>query len=294
MRYIILLVSSLVCSEYAGAKCAYGGVYVEFPRPGQIAANSIFVIDYDRFNSAEEILRTEGNIYLFSEKDTVILEVIGSYETLNQYFQLVAKPKRALKVGQTYHIQVSGFGEYDTDVIDKLEFCWEVTASADFQPPRWVRSPLYRGNSVERPGCGPEKYAYFCSCISDSFQVAAIVQVKNITTGSMDEAIVVSRGGMFSIGHGMCGGPFRYYDSTNCEISFTLIDASGNRNADTLVPIQFASPNYNDSSAVYQCNCGEMKKDGTQDTADFAFGMIFFILLFTGGIVTYVILADQK
>ena len=293
MKRILFGFLFMMAAPVLKGMCLSGFIYVSFPSPGVIAGNSMFVITYDQWSDLDRTLEKGYPVYLYSDlQDTVNLKIETRYTIAWDFRQVVLRPARALMVGHSYRMHIDSLDAYSSEQLNWPETKWSVSVASDTTAPRWLKQPQYLGNSVERLGCGPEKYAYFCYCAEDNFQHAVIVRRKSPGSIVIEECIETPSLGMLLIGHGMCGGPFKYIDSTYCEISFRLIDASGNVSADSSVGIRYPAPDFNDPSAEYTCQCVEVKNNSGSPDVQGTDLMIIAIVTLVAGVCCYVVMID--
>lgn len=90
------------------------------------------------------------------------------------------------------------------------------------------------------------------------------------------------------IGHGMCSGEFDFEDGGEYEISFSLIDASGNRNDTLTKAIKFISPTDKDTGnneeKIY-CECP--KRDEEKKSNISVFIIVAITILSLTGLLIY-------
>ena len=90
-------------------------------------------------------------------------------------------------------------------------------------------------------GCGPAISISFKIKGEDKSELFVRASVKNEKSGTTTDYILNIEDGEVSIGHGMCSGAFNLEEGGYYEVSFCLIDQSGNKTSFTK-PIRFTAP----------------------------------------------------
>jgi hypothetical protein len=70
--------------------------------------------------------------------------------------------------------------------------------------------------------------------------------VKNLKTGSTTAYYLHPKVDQVSVGHGMCSGGFYFNEGTDYEVTFALMDASGNQSKGYSNPVRFTRPEVED------------------------------------------------
>jgi hypothetical protein len=89
------------------------------------------------------------------------------------------------------------------------------------------------------------------------------------------------------IGYGMCSGEFYFEDGEKYEISFSLMDASGNMTDSLTKRITFISPTDKDTGTVrdnIHCGCQE-KLENRESNFGIVVILVLTILTFSGFII---------
>lgn len=225
-------------SMKSNAECRLSGIDV-FPKTKAISSNSIFIVE--GFSMSQSVIRhlNKGNpIYLTSGNDTVCLKVLKILEGQFDLTQAILSPVTKLVPGKKYHLNIDSLNRFESLYFEKDSFDWNVSNLADLQKPIWTELPSYAFFNVEEYGCGPSIYAYFDGCFSDNSPVVVYAKVKNLNSNSIHDYYITPSGCSLRLGHGMCSGEFSFRENEEYEVTFSLMDASGNTSNETS-PIRF-------------------------------------------------------
>lgn len=244
--------------------CNTSGIYV-WPKAGEISPNSIFVIE--GYFESQNLIRQIGkmqHVYLMSDHDTVLCSVTKRYEGQFYLTQAVIVPNKLLVAGQTYRLFINHLNSTDSTDFNrnKDKFVWKVGHSTDKISPEWKNAPKEFYKGCTQFGCGPAISVTFCASTIDNSPVLVLARIRNMKNDSIAEYYIQADSCTFSVGHGMCSGPFVFEDSSEYEGTFHLMDASGNISNGPGVTVQFMSPSHRQgvqSEGGEICECGDSK-----------------------------------
>jgi hypothetical protein len=284
--FIALLIFFL--TGRASAECNSWGISV-WPRTNEISLNSLIIIE--GYFSSQEVIRglnKKYTIYLKADTTIISLDVIKTYEGQYSLTQALLRPTSKLISKTTYTLHIDSLDQYEKEDFYSNSFKWTVTDRMDNEPPNWLRTPILFNKQKIHYGCGPAKFVDFCVCYQDNSSVVIFAKLKEIKTDKIYEYLVTPDSTLLRIGHGMCAGEFDFEDGEKYEISFGLMDASGNRNDTLTKPIQFNSPTDKDTGKnkekIY-CECPKSTNEKKSNL-----GIIIFLattLLFMSGLIFY-------
>ncbi|MBK7128965.1 MAG: hypothetical protein IPM74_03140 [Crocinitomicaceae bacterium] len=243
----LLITLSLFISGISFADCAGSGLYC-WPDQTEVAKNPLFLITgYAMSQEVIHELTISKNVYLVSPKDKVELKLLQLEEGGYYLTQVGVYPERNLIPGETYHLKIDDMeGNLPTRYNEKKReyesVFWKVLDKKDTIAPVWIQRPAFDTTSTTYFGCGPARYAFFTAQVKDESPFLIRATLKNLDKNNETTFSFSMREGKIVVGHGMCSGEFSFGDSKNFEVSFDLIDASGNMTAWTGDPITFESP----------------------------------------------------
>ncbi len=283
-----LLLTILLVFLIAGQAFAIclGGTINVWPGTNTINQNSIIIVEgYGRSVDVIRKLNEKHKIYLRSGNSTIPLKVVKRYEGQFLVSQAILKPANKLIEGRSYTIHIDSLEGLVKEEFERAHFQWTVVKKNDSEIPKWSQSPTYINKSKISYGCGPASYVDFCVCIQDRSPVVVFSKLKELKTGRIAEYYVIPDTTILSIGHGMCGGEFEFEPGENYEISFSLMDASGNINDTLTKPIPFIGPMYKDSENVAEktpCECPKIEEESDSTTMGIIFMSSLLVLIMTG------------
>ncbi|MET0393801.1 MAG: hypothetical protein ABW019_11705 [Chitinophagaceae bacterium] len=232
----------------AHAKCTSSGIYTVSQNP-TLNQNGWVILEF--YASSQQLvaeLDKKYPIYLQAGKEIITLKPI---EVLRGEFlvtQVVFKPASTLKEGQTYTLHIDKLPEYETEPrqYNNGSGKWEavtfrVRGYTDEQPPAFTSLPAEHKKTMVQFGCGPDRWVCFSLAVQDESETFVRARVKNIGTGLVTEYILAIENGQVMVGHGMCSGPFHFSGGNDFEVSFRLVDQSGNKSKPT-TPVLFTAP----------------------------------------------------
>jgi hypothetical protein len=250
MMRLFVLTAFLLIRLTGYAECGEGSL--EFwPVTATIRQNPVIVIDgngsYGRCITSG--LGTYYRVFLQSGDEKINLQV---QETLTGHYdrmQVVLKPKKGLTDGQEYELIIEIVNPVDSTSRYCTEWLagskrpkWKVVAGMDTEAPRWISKPIFKDEYFEKMGCGNTVYANFKFAAADSSTYLVKASIKSLQSGNITTCLLRPQNNTISIGHGMCCGPFAFADGKDYEVTFGLMDASGNQVALTTCAIPFTRP----------------------------------------------------
>lgn len=251
---IFIAISFLIVSNLFG-RCISSG-YSVWPRSKTLVTNSIFILT--GYGNSQQIIHNLSiyNVYLESYTDSIKLDVLKIYTGEYGITQAVLKPTTKLSAGETYSLRIANLSGEAKHEFNNEDFSWKILDKSDNDNPQWQTLPSYIGKQWIRYGCGPEANAKFCICFDDNSPVIVLARLKEIKSGITNEYFVEPDSTVLSIGHGMCYGAFYFVDNWEYEVSFSLMDASGNKIDSLTTPISFIGPTEADSVILTtKCDC---------------------------------------
>lgn len=264
MKYIwIFTLLTIITTTDIHAECSSSGIRV-FPRTEVISTNPIFIVQgYALSQSVINQLNQRNSIYLTSGKDRISLTVIKTIKGQFSMAQALLKPTTELISGRHYKLNIDSLDEYELEDFLRDSIGWTASNEADNTKPIWQVPPSYKSKGVIFYGCGPAVLVNFCACISDNSPVVVYTKIKNLKTNSIAEYYINPDSSYLKLGHGMCSGAFNFDKGQEYEVTFLLMDASGNTSETETHPIKFISPTEKDlinHDEKVDCNCPPVKQ----------------------------------
>jgi hypothetical protein len=258
MKKHILAILIFFLTSRAFAECTSWGINV-WPRTNEISLNSLIIVE--GYFSSQKVIRglnKKHKIYLKSDTTKISLEVIRIYEGQYSLTQALLRPTSKLISNTIYTLHIDSLEQYEKEDFYRESYKWSVTDKIDNETPTWRRIPKYLKKQKIHYGCGPAKFVDFCVCYQDNSPIVIFTKLTEIKTGKIFEYFVKPDTTLLRIGHGMCSGEFDFEDGEEYKISFSLMDASGNRNDTLIKEIQFISPSDMDTDnnkETANCEC---------------------------------------
>lgn len=264
MKYFwIFTLLTLVTATDIHADCSGYGIRV-FPRNEIISTNPIFIVEgYEISQSVINQLNKRNSIYLTSGNERIPLKVIKTIKGQFNLTQALLKPSVELISGRHYKLNIDSLNEYEQVDFLRDSIGWTISSEADNQRPIWKVTPSYKSKGMIFYGCGPAVLVNFCACISDNSEVVVYTKIKNLKTNSIADYYIKPDSSCLEIGHGMCAGAFDFEEGQEYEVTFLLMDASGNTSETVTQPIKFSSPTEKDqinNDRKVDCSCPEVKQ----------------------------------
>ncbi len=248
MQRFLLLFVFLFCAAIVKADCSGNGISC-WPNTSTIKANPVFVITFYAVSQGiVEGLNTKNAVYLTLGKQIVRLKIIEV--CIGQFYltQVIVKPVTELLPGREYELVIDNLPAYERILKwDKQTFRsgppkWKVLSEIDTEFPRWVKLPEFKSKSIVYFGCGPSLAVNFGFAAADGSDLLVKTIVKNRKTGKFTTYYLESPDNNIAVGHSMCSGAFVFDTDDEYEVSFALMDASGNPGCVSTAPIYFTRP----------------------------------------------------
>ena len=240
--------SALMIQVNVFARCASNGIWC-WPSADVVNPNSILILEF--YGSSREVaegLDDRYPVYLKAGNQKLRLNVIEKPDGGFMLTQRVMKPEAALTCGVRYELVIENleaahrnYLKWDSQDQKFTSYSWMVSEKKDTTPPAWTGQPTFLSKSYSMFGCGPAKYVHFAVSTADTSPVFAKTSLKNLATGKISTFYLQIEEGRIAIGHGMCSGAFKLDDGTSYEVSFVLVDASGNISI-VAQQVQFRAP----------------------------------------------------
>ena len=235
IKFSLLIFLTLNLSMHGNCRWDYIKIW---PEAGKINLNSIFLIEgvFAPGHHPLQNINKGVKVILKSKRDTVSLEVIqsniGEYGNLSQ---VILKPMRQLKPNTKYEIVLVGFDcdiqrkyNEEKDRYDKNE--WTTTNIIDSIAPVFIVPPKEISKKYTSYGCGPGVEVFFNYKDQDASKCLIKAIVKDTKTDRITEYYLKPINDTISVGHGMCSGAFELENHEKYEITFIIMDSSGNSN----------------------------------------------------------------
>ncbi len=229
MRTSILILILFFRSYFSLSNCRDQWLRT-WPETEKINLNSIFVVEGVFRDKSLLDLNTKYPVYLKSKSDTIRLMLVKMNIGEAGLVQAIFKPYRKLKPNTKYKLVIDNLGYDDLSPRrgkKQEKSTWTTTNIIDSIAPIFFEKPQYLFSSYERMGCGPESHVNFLVIKKDFSDCLIKVKVKN-PNNTITDFLIASENDTIIVGHDMCNGAFALKQEGNYEISFGLIDSSGN------------------------------------------------------------------
>lgn len=249
MKNILLLSLLYLSTSNSFADCAGSGVYF-WPQTPTIKQNSIIVIEcYANSQPIISKLNSTYPIFLKSGDSKIKLNVqeicVGQFLLT----QAILVPEETLVAGLEYQLIIENMTDGEAlkqwnSTSAKYDLIkWKVESGTDNVKPTWTKKPDEEKKSYVLFGCGPGKNVGFNFAIYDESPVLLKASVTHSKTGKKTSYYLnVSSTTKVMVGHDMCSGAFIYNDGEEYEVSFDILDFSGNSTPWTYDNIKFTAP----------------------------------------------------
>lgn len=249
MRTILVLFFLSSISLHVSGFCTSRGISV-FPSGKTIRPNTIFVVEgYSQSQAVIEKLGKTYPVYLINGKTKIRLTVKETLKGGYLLTQAVLIPERQPKKGVRYTFVIENLPKEEGELtvwnkeLRKHEaIAFDVIENSDTIKPFFNLLPREIGKTNVMYGCGPEIWVQFGYHVIDSSEYLIKATVKNLSTNSSSSYYLDHGDSSVSIGHGMCSGAFMIDNGKKFEVTFALVDASGNTTEWVGESIQFTKP----------------------------------------------------
>lgn len=240
----------LIAGSPLFAECG-GSYYTVWPKSTTLNPNGIIVIDAttdksDYLNG----MNSKYPAYLVNGFERVRLIVFENHKSTEGLMQVLMKPERELKAGADYILKIDSLpldeaGPLKFNYITRKyePYQWHISEVTDSIAPQWKMKPSVARKSHHEFGCGPEFHVYFRYNIVDASPLILCTTVTNTETNTKSTYCVVASDTMVGVGMDMCDGEFTLKQNVIYEVTFDIIDASGNVTPWIGKPIQFTAAN---------------------------------------------------
>lgn len=248
MRSFILLTLTVFISTILSAKCANSGIR-SLSKSSVLNRNGLIILEF--YASSQAIVQDINKkypIYLKTKKEKVILLAIEVLKGEFQITQVIFKPSSELMENEVYELHIDNLPGYESkpetynaSLRKREALTFHTNNIADIEQPVFAGIPVETKKTMVEYGCGPARWVDFRFSEQDKSETFVITSVKNMNTGKLTKYILPIENGVVKVGHGMCGGAFHFDNGEAFEVSFTLLDQSGNKSHATPV-ISFQKP----------------------------------------------------
>lgn len=248
MHKIIVIILLSFSITIAKADCTSSGIWC-WPTRTTIKRNSIFILTF--YGLSQNLVSQLGKkhvVFLKSGKDKIPLLITEIHKGEFELTQVILKPDSELKSGLEYEIFIDSLSKYEgiekrnSETKKRETAKWLVSDNKDIENPKWMEFPKVNSKTMVEYGCGPAKWVNFSFRFSDSSDILIKTTVKSLKTLSETVYYLETENNEIKIGHGMCSGAFHFDKGNNYEVTFSLIDQSGNFSTQNSKPIRFSQP----------------------------------------------------
>lgn len=245
---LLLLIVLMIPASSLFAECG-GGYFTVWPESRTLNRNGIIVIGatYDKRDYLNG-MNSKYSAYLVNGSERVRLNVFENYKSTEGLMQVLMKPERELKAGADYILKIdslpvdeSGPLKFNYNTRNYEPYQWHISEVTDSIAPQWKMKPSVARKSHHEFGCGPEFHVYFRYNIVDASPLILRTTVTNTETNTKSTYCVVASDTMVGVGMDMCDGEFTLKQNIIYEVTFDIIDASGNVTPWIGKPIQFTA-----------------------------------------------------
>ncbi len=249
LRFLLFLIFlPAFCSS---ADCNSHYIF-SFPKSGgEISSDGIILLDfYAGSERVADSIAKGAPTYLVSGDQRIQLILEEQLKGEYNITQVVLRPETSLTVGNTYTLHIDGLDSYNHDIIYGIEgnrayrkskFYWTAKASSNVETPEWAQLPAASGTSSMLYGCGPKLQSNFTFISQDS--TATFIRVELFhEDGKSTTYIVLTENNKFSLGRGMCRGPFNFKEGESYEARFKLMNSNGNTSTEWTERIEVPNP----------------------------------------------------
>jgi hypothetical protein len=240
MRNVVLFIIAILFSVVATAKCAFSGIWL-LSQHSTLNKNGLIVLEFYGTSQALIVeLNKKYPIYFLSNKHKITLEPVEILKGEMQVTQVVLKPGNGLIEKGRYRLRIDNLpkDEREPGLYNEISSEWDrlfftITGDIDLKSPTIANDPVEMKKTFVVMGCGPSVFVHFQLSGTDNSELFVRAKVTNKTSGKITEYILPIENGVVKIGHSMCSGPFLFDNADNYEVSFVLLDQSGNKSAAT-------------------------------------------------------------
>ncbi|MDH4471040.1 MAG: hypothetical protein QE487_00445 [Fluviicola sp.] len=257
MRTILLVFFLSSISLHVSGFCTSRGISV-FPSGKTIRPNTIFVVEgYSLSQGVIEKLGTTYPVYLINGKTKIRLTVKETLKGGYLLTQAVLIPERPPKKGVRYTFVIENLPKeeekltvWDENLGKDVAIAFDVIGNNDLIKPIFTAVPQEIDKKNVMYGCGPEVWVRFSCLVNDSSEVLIKATVKSLTTNDSASYYLDHGDSSLFIGHSMCSGAFLLNQGDLYQVTFMLIDASGNTTEWVGAPILFTQPAFTNPKPI--------------------------------------------
>jgi len=248
MKQSFILFAFLFCAAIAKADCVMSGIGF-WPNTSTLKTNPVIVISF--YAMSQEIvagLNSKHLIYLKSGEERIKLLIVEVCKGQFHLTQVIVKPATELTAGREYQLIIDSLPKYERmqkwnkETLKPEAPKWKVVSEADMEFPAWTALPKFNSKYYSMFGCGPSLGIVFDLIAADASYILVKTTVRNTKTGKYGTYYLEPADNKISIGHGMCAGAFNFDSDDPYEVSFSLMDASGNPGCMASQPVRFTRP----------------------------------------------------
>lgn len=255
MKQAVILLTFIFFAINAKADCASEGLYV-WPSGQTLTQNPIILLDgYAHSQNVIEGLNKKFPIYLKSGSKKINLTVKEILKGEFYLTQAVMTVDEKLEAGKEYELFIDSLAEYESPLrkwnvkTKKYEgVTWTVVGDIDSTVPLWKTKPTEIKKTLIHYGCGPAINVHFNFKIEEKSEFLIKANVTNKKTQKTTSYYLEPNDSTIEIGHEMCSGAFIFENGEDYEVSFDILDASGNLTTWTGEKIAFTRPTEENSS----------------------------------------------
>lgn len=273
------------------------------PDQGLITQNAIFMLQERFFEEAIiSKLDTKWSAYLKSGNLEIPMQVLKINTDSDEYTQALLKPTQPLIEGETYTLQIKNLTHTDSDsaeetVIERFNnknIYWTVHDKSDKEAPNWRKKPVFLGNEIHDYPRIDNKYVNFFLCLKDTDMFFVQAKLIEIETQEQIEFYTIPHQNYLRIGGFSNEHKFHFKKDKNYQISFSLMDASGNKNDTSTNPIFFNFKENIDLHEINKAICQCPKIEQTKEPDNELIYTISIVGLILMGILMYLFVKSNK
>lgn len=245
MRFVVLLLASLLLSAPAAhAACPGDGVQV-FPVPGAVVpTNTRFLLE-GLGSFGPRVAELPGRVLrLQAHGHEVEVRIQRGWTSSLGRSTVVLRPSRPLKAGLAYTLRLD-------DVLPGAKVLnargdslpeWRSGRGQDVARPRWLKQPAVSEGLFHRTDEGTERFVKLRMSLREDSPAYAVVTLWHRGADVAPQHYVTPlHDGVSLVGHGACGGAFALEDGRSYRAKLEVFDAAGNT-APAVPPLRFEAP----------------------------------------------------
>lgn len=249
MKVYYLTCVLLLFASIARADCAGNGITC-WPQSATLNKDPLIIVTfYGNSQRVADSLNNKYPVYLLDDTCKIKLVVTEICKGEFEVTQVLFKPAEELIEGHAYqlfidsmHDHISAIPRYNA-ATKKMEAAkWTLTEQTHTGTAKLTEAPIIDSEKYVEYGCGPERWLYFSwKKIPENIPLV-YATLTHKKTGRQTSYYLEVTDNKVAVGHGMCAGAF-YFDTENeYEITFTSVDAHGNKAPGSSAPLKFSAP----------------------------------------------------